>query len=99
VTLEDAAIVVAYSARSAGPGTLRWSRGRAGSWSAAGDRLVDRRILASEMLAADLWPALSLGLVFAAPWIIAILWNWHKRPRDAAVPPSLAETVRKRLWM
>jgi hypothetical protein len=51
------------------------------------------------MLAADLWPALSLGLVFAAPWIVAILWNWHKRPRDGAVPPSLAETVRKRLWM
>jgi hypothetical protein len=51
------------------------------------------------MVAADLWPALSLGLVFAAPWIVAILWNWHKRPRDGVVPPSLAETARKRLWM
>jgi hypothetical protein len=46
----------------------------------------------------DLWPALLLGLAFATPWIVAILWSWRRRPRDGAIPPSLGEMVRKRLW-
>ena len=44
------------------------------------------------------WWALLLPVVFGAPWIVAIAWLWSKRPRDGAVPPSLAETARKRLW-
>jgi hypothetical protein len=50
------------------------------------------------MSATDPWWALLLSVVFGAPWIVAIAWLWSKRPRDGAVPPSLAETARKRLW-
>ena len=44
------------------------------------------------------WWVWLLPVVFGAPWIAAIVWLWSKRPRDGAVPPSLAEMARKRLW-
>jgi hypothetical protein len=38
-------------------------------------------------------------LVIAAPWIVAIAYYWRKaRPLDGAIPPSLAEMVKARLW-
>jgi hypothetical protein len=41
---------------------------------------------------------LGLSLLFSAPWLIAIAWTWRRLPRDDYVPPSLGESVRKRLW-
>jgi hypothetical protein len=41
---------------------------------------------------------LALSLLFAAPWIAAIVWAWLRLPRDDYMPPSLGESVRKRLW-
>jgi len=37
-------------------------------------------------------------LGFAMPWVVPIVWFWHQRPRDGAVPPSMADLARKRLW-
>jgi len=34
----------------------------------------------------------------SAPWLVAIWWAWRHRPRDGAVPLSLGEQVRRRLW-
>ena len=36
------------------------------------------------MSATDPWWALLLPVVFGAPWIVAIVWLWSKRPRDGA---------------
>ena len=44
----------------------------------------------------DLTSGLAIGILFAAPWIVAIVWALHRQPEDG-VPPSLGETLRKRL--
>jgi hypothetical protein len=31
-----------------------------------------------------------------APWIAASIWFWLSRPRDGAIPPSMAEAARQR---
>jgi hypothetical protein len=36
-------------------------------------------------------------VMLAVPWIGAILYFWHHRPRDGRVPPSLADEARERL--
>jgi hypothetical protein len=36
-------------------------------------------------------------VVAAAPWIAGIAWFWRHRPRDGAVPPSMADRARERL--
>jgi hypothetical protein len=41
------------------------------------------------------WP---LALVVLAPWIAGIVWFWRRRPRDGAIPLSMAEHARRRLW-
>jgi hypothetical protein len=50
------------------------------------------------MRATDPWWVWLLPLIFAAPWITAIVWFWRTRSRDGALPPSLADEARKRLW-
>ena len=46
--------------------------------------------------ATPLW-AWALPLVFGSPWIAASVWFWLQRPRDGALPQSMAELARKRL--
>jgi hypothetical protein len=50
------------------------------------------------MYSGDPWWAWLLPLGFGAPWLAAIAWLWNKRPRDGAIPPSMADAARKRLW-
>ncbi len=33
-----------------------------------------------------------------SPWIVGIVDYWHHRPRDGAIPPSMADRVQHRLW-
>jgi hypothetical protein len=39
-----------------------------------------------------------LPLPFAAPWIVGIVYFWRHRIRDGAVPLSMADAARRRLW-
>jgi hypothetical protein len=42
-----------------------------------------------------MWPFyLLLG---TAPWVAGIVWFWRQRPRDGAIPPSMADRARERL--
>jgi len=38
-------------------------------------------------------------LLFGSPWIMAIVYYWMHRPRDGAIPMSMAEQARQRLWL
>jgi hypothetical protein len=40
-----------------------------------------------------------LSLLFGAPWLVGIVWVASRAPRTAEVPPSLAESVQRRLWV
>ena len=51
------------------------------------------------MHSTDPWWVWLYPFIFGAPWIAGIIWYWHIRPRDGAIPPSMAETARKRLLM
>jgi hypothetical protein len=44
----------------------------------------------------DPWWAWLLGLLFAAPWLVAIAWIWLRTPPPTTEAPSLAELVRSR---
>ena len=37
-----------------------------------------------------------MTILFASPWIAGSVWLWLLRPRDGAVPPSLAELALRR---
>jgi hypothetical protein len=39
-----------------------------------------------------------LPFLFGAPWLAGIAYYWPRVRRDGHVPPSLAETVKERLW-
>jgi hypothetical protein len=41
--------------------------------------------------------ALLILLAAGAPWIVGIAY-WQRRPRDGAVPLSMADRARRRLW-
>jgi hypothetical protein len=43
--------------------------------------------------------SVTLGLLFAAPWIVAIVWFWRKSTDDGYVAPSLGESARRRLGL
>lgn len=43
-----------------------------------------------------LW-ALLFPFIFGAPWIAGIVYYWRRRPRDGAMPLSLADEARRRL--
>jgi hypothetical protein len=45
------------------------------------------------------WEAWPVVLLVGAPWIVGIVYYWRRRAKDGSVPPSLAEQVRKRLWI
>jgi hypothetical protein len=49
------------------------------------------------VLHSSLFSALVLSLVFGSPWLVASVWLWRLRPRDGALPPSMAELARARL--
>jgi len=40
---------------------------------------------------------IAIMLLACAPWIVAIAYYWHTRPRDDAVVPSWGEYLRQRL--
>jgi hypothetical protein len=40
----------------------------------------------------------SLGLLFASPWLAASVWFWRGRIRDGAIPASIGEQMRRR-WL
>jgi hypothetical protein len=42
--------------------------------------------------------ALLILLAAGAPWIVGIAYYWQRRPRDGAVPLSMADRARRRLW-
>ena len=44
------------------------------------------------------WWVWLVGLGFASPWIAASIYLWRKIPRDGAIPPSMADIAKKRLW-
>jgi len=44
------------------------------------------------------WAWLPLSLLFGSPWIVAIVFYWWRRPRDGALPMSMADQVRQWLW-
>jgi hypothetical protein len=44
------------------------------------------------------WFSPLLALVLGAPWIAATAWAWRRRVRDGAVPQSMADMARRRLW-
>jgi hypothetical protein len=48
------------------------------------------------MVHSTLFSALGLSLLFGSPWLVASIWLWRLRPRDGAVPPSMAELARRR---
>ena len=51
------------------------------------------------MLAAGNWWFVPVTvLVVGASWIAALAYYWQKVRRDGYVPPSLADTVKDRLW-
>ena len=37
-----------------------------------------------------------ITILFASPWIAGSVWLWLLRPRDGAVPPSMAELALRR---
>jgi hypothetical protein len=37
-----------------------------------------------------------ITLLIVSPWIAAGVWLWRLRPRDGAVPPSMAEVALRR---
>ena len=37
--------------------------------------------------------------LFSAPWIVACIWLWLRRPRDGEIPKSAADLARERLWL
>jgi hypothetical protein len=37
-------------------------------------------------------------LTAGSPWLVGIVYYWHRRPRDGAIPTSMADRVRHRLW-
>jgi hypothetical protein len=41
---------------------------------------------------------LLLPALFSAPWIAAIVYVWRHRRRDDAIPLSMADAARQRLW-
>ena len=41
--------------------------------------------------------AITLSLLFAAPWLVAIAITWWHAPRMETVPPSMAARMRERL--
>jgi hypothetical protein len=44
------------------------------------------------------WWALLFPFVFGAPWIAGIAYFWRRTPRDGAIPMSIGDQVRQRLW-
>jgi hypothetical protein len=46
----------------------------------------------------SVWWAWLVPTLFGAPWLAAIAWCWRHRPRDGAIPPSMADLARQRLW-
>jgi hypothetical protein len=42
--------------------------------------------------------SIGISLLLGAPWIVAIIWTWSRAPRSDAVPPSMADRSRHRLW-
>jgi hypothetical protein len=44
------------------------------------------------------WIWLLLPILFAAPWITAIIWFWPRRNAQGELPPSMAEMARQR-WL
>ncbi len=42
--------------------------------------------------------AVGFSLLFGSPWLVAIGWAWSRAPRSDAVPMSMAESARLRLW-
>jgi hypothetical protein len=47
---------------------------------------------------ASWWIDVSLGLLFASPWLLATVWFMRQRVRDGALPASLGEQMRNR-WL
>jgi hypothetical protein len=43
--------------------------------------------------------ALGLGLLFAAPWVVAAVWLWRRGSNDGTVAPSPGELARRRLGL
>ena len=41
---------------------------------------------------------IGITLLLGAPWIVAIIWTWSRVPRSDAVPRSMADVARERLW-
>lgn len=41
---------------------------------------------------------LLIALAAAFPWVVGIVYYWRRRPRDGAIPPSMADEARRRLW-
>jgi hypothetical protein len=37
-------------------------------------------------------------VLFGMPWIVGIAWFWRHLPRDGAIPPSMADRARQRLY-
>jgi hypothetical protein len=35
--------------------------------------------------------------IFGAPWLLAIVWYWRRRPSDGAVPASMGQQALTRL--
>jgi hypothetical protein len=42
--------------------------------------------------------ALLILLAAGAPWIVGIVYYWRRMPRDGAVPLSMGDRARRRLW-
>jgi hypothetical protein len=42
--------------------------------------------------------SIGIALLLAAPWIVAAIWVWSRAPCSDAVPPSMGERARQRLW-
>ena len=36
-------------------------------------------------------------LAAGSPWLVGISYFWHRRPRDGAIPPSMADWLRRQL--
>jgi hypothetical protein len=45
------------------------------------------------------WWAWLFPFVCGAPWMVAIVYYWRRRPRDGAIPMSTADRARQRLWL
>jgi hypothetical protein len=43
--------------------------------------------------------ALSLAVLFGAPWLAAIIYTWSRAPRMDGPPASMADRMRERLWV